>query len=236
MTTDVFKSKVHESWLCLFQSPLGELYIQTLTNIVNDYPKKDNQGFNISKQLGFKLLPKIQDILHPFRCVELNNLKVVMIFDQPFENTGCTGIPLELQKGSPRIRTETLNLVEDTYQLYKDDLFTTFNVNEWMSQGVLLINASMTREIVNPDLHISYWFKFTQLLINSIHEYNNNCLFVYIGENNYDFIFPKDAKVICTPSGVCKTQEERKLFHRYGLFEKINQELKTIDESISINW
>jgi hypothetical protein len=51
MTTDVFKSKVHESWLCLFQSPLGELYIQTLTNIVNDYPKKDNQGFNISKQL-----------------------------------------------------------------------------------------------------------------------------------------------------------------------------------------
>jgi len=235
MTTDIFKNKIDDSWLSLFQSPLGELYIQTLTNIITDHPKKDNQGFNISKQLGFKLLPKVQSILQPFRSVNLNNLKVVMIFDQPMENVGCTGIPLELENNSVRIRTEVLNVMEDTYQLYKDDLFTTFNVNEWMSQGVLLINASMTREMVNPDNHISYWLRFTQSLINNIYQYNNNCLFVCIG-NISNLLFPEKAKVIYTPVGACRTKEEREIFHRYCLFDKINQELKTIDESLSINW
>jgi uracil-DNA glycosylase len=235
MTTDIFKNKIDDSWLSLFQSPLGELYIQTLTNVITDHPKKDDHGFNVSKQLGFKLLPKIQNILQPFRSVNLNDLKVVMIFDQPMENVGCTGIPLELQDKFPRIRTDILDVVETTYQLYKDDIFTTFNANEWMKQGVLLINASMTREMVNPDNHISYWLRFTQSLINSIHEYNNNCLFVCIG-NVSNLSFPEKANVIYTPKEVCKTREEREIFHRYCLFDKINQELKTIDESLSINW
>lgn len=236
MTTDVFKGKVHESWLPLFQSPLGELYINTLKKIVYNHPTKDKEGFNISKELGFKLLPRLQDILHPFRCVDLNNIKVVILFDQPMENVGSTGIPLDLIEGIPRLRTNILDLFESTYQIYTNNPFTTFDLNSWMDQGVLLINAIMTREMVNVTNHLEYWEEFTQLLINKLYSINNNILFVSIGNKIHDIQFPKKAKVIYTPLGVCNTDIERAIFHKYKLFDKINQELKTIDESISISW
>jgi uracil DNA glycosylase len=236
MTTDVFKGKVHESWFPLFQSPLGELYIKTLSTIVANHPQKDNQGFNISKDLGFKLLPRLQDILHPFRCVNLNDVKVVILFDQPMENIGCTGIPLQVIEGVPRLRTNLLNVFEDTYQIYKDNPFTTFNLSNWMNQGILLINACMTREMVNSNSHINYWSDFTQLLIDKLYIENNNILFVSIGTAVHTIEFPDKAKVIYTPLGACNTDIERAIFHKYKLFDKINQELKTIDESISISW
>ena len=56
ITTDVFKGKIHNSWLPIFQSEVGKLYIKTLSELVKQYPIKDNQGFNNTKS-SFRLVP-----------------------------------------------------------------------------------------------------------------------------------------------------------------------------------
>lgn len=232
VTTEVFKGKVHESWLPIFESKVGESYISTLRKIITNYPTKDNQGFNSTKN-GFRILPKVQDILHPFRCVDLNNVKVVIILPEPMENVNVTGIPLQLSEG-PRLRTTLLNIIEASYQIYKFDPFNTFDVSSWMKQGVLLINACMTREIIDPNNHIGYWKEFSSMLINSIYEHNKDCLFVSIGEPILDL--PKEANIMTTPNGVCTERDEILLFQKYNLFEMIDYELKKHNESISIDW
>ena len=112
------------------------------------------------------------------------------------------------------------------------------DVTKWMEQGVLLINASMTRELKSNSNHVSYWNNFTTALIDSIYNYNKECLFVVIGNDIHDVTcnLPKEAHIIYTPQGVCKTEQERATFHKSNFFKTIDQELSSYDQPVLINW
>lgn len=136
--------------------------------------------------------PKHEDVFKAFTKCSLSDLKVVFLGMDPYPQKGvATGIAFGNKKGTPYDRySPSLKIIYESLLEYSQDLPYGFDctLESWCSQGVLMLNSSLTVEVNKPGSHFLIWNSFISELLYNISKCKPNTLFVFFGNQAQSFI------------------------------------------------
>jgi len=164
--------ELEPGWLAVLQDEFGK-----------DYMVQLRQFLKTEKDAGYKIYPKGSDIFNAFWKTPFNDLKVVILGQDPYHGENqAHGLSFSVQKGitiPPSLRNIYKELTTDIPG------FTTpnhGNLTEWAEQGVLLLNASLTVREGSPGSHQKQgWEEFTNHVIKTISDKKEGIVFILWG-------------------------------------------------------
>jgi len=139
------------------------------------------------------IYPKETEIFNAFRKTNYENVKVVIMGQDPYHGEGeAEGLSFSVKKGiklPPSLR--------NIFKELNDDLGCTIPTNgslvKWAKQGVLLLNSILTVEKDTPLSHKGLgWEQFTDKIIEKINEKQTPVVFILWGQ------FARSKKVLIT--------------------------------------
>lgn len=128
-----------------------------------------------------KIYPPQKDIFNALNFTSLNNVKVVIIGQDPYHGFGqAHGLAFSVKNGCP-IPPSLRNI----FQELKNDLGIirqNGDLTDWAKQGVLLLNSTLTVNEGIPNSHSKYgWIDLTDYIIKTISDRKENVVFVLLG-------------------------------------------------------
>ena len=148
-----------------------------------DYFKKLNE-FVIKEYNTKTCYPKMSEIFHAFQNTSYEDVKVVILGQDPYHGEGeAEGLAFSVKEGIPK----PPSLVNIFTEL-RDDLGYPIPKNgslvPWTKQGVLLLNASLTVVKDTPKSHSGKgWEIFTDEVIKLINKKNTPVVFILWGSD-----------------------------------------------------
>lgn len=191
------------------------------------------------------IYPNNNEVLRPFRQTIYNsNLKVIMLFDEPYNNGEATGLPLHIDDSHHAIlpRSKYQHNVYSFEKLLQAENtpYNILDITSWCNQGVLLYPMAMTSEHNKLNEHLTTWLPFTETLLMQIVFNNPNAILVTFTGN----VSHSARKVVSGVNGNNKilnspaaynTQFDYKEFSEYNVLKRINDELSKRNEK-TIKW
>ena len=153
--------------------------------IFKDYPKRNELGItvdNINKKRQTATIYPPKELVFKVFDLPLQDIKVVILGQDPYHNPGqACGLSFSVNDGVP-LPKSLINIYKELY----DDLgitpAKTGNLEKWFKQGIFLLNSVLTVEEYSQASHINVgWQDFTDYIIETISQKNNNVVFVLWG-------------------------------------------------------
>jgi uracil-DNA glycosylase len=151
------------------------------------YFQKLRKEIEQQRSAGVTIFPKDEDIFNAFKSVDLSEVKVVILGQDPYhgEKEGIAqahGLAFSVQ---PSIKVPP-SLVNIYKELVTDiDGFEKPNhgyLTTWAEQGVLLLNTVLTVQQANAHSHAKLgWETFTDVVIEQLSRINDRCVFILWG-------------------------------------------------------
>lgn len=182
------------------------------------------------------LTPKHEDVFKVFTKCSFKDLKVVFLGMDPYPQKGvATGVAFANHKGTKSEDfSPSLKVIYNSLINYCNDLPGEFDctLESWSSQGVLLLNSSLTTIINSTGSHFLVWRNFMCELLENIAKQKPDTLFVLFGKQAQSFIpFIRNCEYIeCVHPSYCA----RNNIPLPDVFSKIDEKLK--NRNISIEW
>lgn len=161
---------IDESWKTILKSEFESPYFEELTDFVKE---------EYSQHTCF---PKGQDIFSAFNHCSFNDVKVVIIGQDPYHGVGqANGLCFSVKPGIA-LPPSLINIFKEI----ETDLKTPFpedgNLERWAKQGVLLLNATLTVRAHEAGSHQKRgWETFTDAVIQTISDSKKNVVFLLWG-------------------------------------------------------
>ncbi len=165
--------KLEASWLKVLNAEFDKPYMQYL------------RVFLLQKQQnGTIIYPKNSDIFNAFALTPFNNVKVVILGQDPYHGNGqAHGLSFSVQKGvsiPPSLKNICKELLNDVLGFINPP---HGDLTYWAKQGVLLLNSTLTVEANKPGSHQQEgWQNFTNEVIKSISNQKQNVVFILWGK------------------------------------------------------
>ncbi|MBK2027375.1 uracil-DNA glycosylase [Allofrancisella guangzhouensis] len=134
---------------------------------------------------GKVIFPAKENIFNAFKYTELENLKVVILGQDPYHNYNqAHGLAFSVQKGvdiPPSLR----NMYKELARSIPDFEIPNHGcLVDWAKQGVFLLNTTLTVEAHKANSHKDIgWEAFTDMVIHKISEYKENVVFMLWGSH-----------------------------------------------------
>lgn len=153
--------------------------------IFKNYPKRNELGItvdNINKKRQTATIYPPKELVFKVFDLPLEDIKVVILGQDPYHNPGqACGLSFSVNDGVP-LPKSLINIYKELY----DDLgiapAKTGNLEKWFKQGIFLLNSVLTVEEYSPASHSNVgWQDFTDYIIETISQKNNNVVFVLWG-------------------------------------------------------
>ncbi|MCX2575249.1 uracil-DNA glycosylase [Pedobacter sandarakinus] len=149
-----------------------------------DYMKSLKAFLKQEKDAGALVYPKGSDIFNALNTTPFDEVKVVILGQDPYHGIGqAHGLSFSVQKGiaiPPSLKNIYKELETDI------DGFIAprhGNLTQWATQGVLLLNATLTVRASEAGSHQNRgWEIFTDEIIKSISEKKKNIVFLLWGK------------------------------------------------------
>lgn len=172
--------KIEESWEKALAEEFGKDYFRQLVAFVhNEYDKH-------------VCYPPGKEIFNAFNLCPLDNVKVVIIGQDPYHGPGqAEGLCFSVKTGIP-LPPSLINIFKEV----KDDVGNVPDIitdstgkkcydgslRRWAEQGVFLLNATLTvREHMAGSHQRQGWETFTDAVIRKISEQRDHCVFILWG-------------------------------------------------------
>ncbi|MBO7381459.1 MAG: uracil-DNA glycosylase [Neisseriaceae bacterium] len=147
------------------------------------YFQKIIQQVNTERRSGQVIYPPAQDIFNAFRYTEFNQVKAVIIGQDPYHNVGqAHGLAFSVQQGveiPPSLKNIYKELASDI------DGFQIPNhgyLKKWADEGVLLLNTVLTVKAHLAHSHKDIgWETFTDKVIEVLNYHRENLVFLLWG-------------------------------------------------------
>ena len=128
------------------------------------------------------VFPERENIYKAFELTPLENIKVVIIGQDPYHGKGqAEGLSFSVQKGvkqPPSLKNIFKELKSDT----KYDIPESGSLQKWAKQGVFLLNTTLTVREKSPASHAKIgWQTFTDHVIQCINEQTEHVVFILWG-------------------------------------------------------
>lgn len=164
------KVSIHQSWKEVLQEEFSKPYFEQLVLFV-----KREYSENIC-------YPKGQQIFSAFNHCPLPEVKVVIIGQDPYHGAGqANGLCFSVHDGIPH-PPSLINIFREL----NTDLGVPYplsgNLERWASQGVLLLNATLTVRANSAGSHQKQgWETFTDAVIKAVSAHCNHVVFMLWG-------------------------------------------------------
>lgn len=139
----------------------------------------------ILSQIGL-FFPYKKDLFRAFDLCPLNEVKVVIIGQDPYHSTHAgnpqaNGMSFSTNKGCP-IQPSLLNIYKELEREYSDFKIPDHgDLSRWAEQGVLMLNACLTVAPHQAGSHKGIWNGFITRVLDAISEANPECIFLLWG-------------------------------------------------------
>ncbi|WP_310556701.1 uracil-DNA glycosylase [Flavobacterium sp.] len=215
----MFTLSESNSWDSFFEIEKKKPYFEELMNSVNE--EYSNHSCFPPKELVF----------NAFNTCDFNDLKVVIIGQDPYHGDGeANGLCFSVNDGV-KIPPSLKNIFTEINSEY-ERIFspTSGNLEHWSKQGILLLNASLTvrKDQANSHKHLK-WNVFTDAVIEVISNKKENVVFLLWGS----FAHKKGSKINRDKHLVLETGHPSPLSANRGFwfgnnhFKLVNEYLKS---------
>lgn len=167
MASDV---KIAPSWKEKLNSEFSKPYFLQLTEFVrNEYS-------------SLQVFPPAREIFHAFDCCDFDQVKVVIIGQDPYHGPGqANGLCFSVRP-DVRMPPSLVNIFKEIRSDLGKAPPPNGDLERWARQGVLLLNATLTVRASSPGSHQNKgWETFTDAVIREVSEKKNNIVFLLWG-------------------------------------------------------
>ncbi len=162
--------KINDSWKNILQSEFEKPYFENLTSFVkNEYSKHT-------------CYPKGTDVFAAFDFCDLDNLKVVILGQDPYHGVGqANGLCFSVHDGITH-PPSLINIFKEIETDVNIPYPKSGDLSRWAKQGVLLLNATLTVRAGEAGSHQKQgWEQFTDAVIQKISEEKKDVVFLLWG-------------------------------------------------------
>ena len=162
--------KINDSWKNILQPEFEKPYFENLTSFVKS---------EYSKHTCY---PKGTDVFAAFDFCDLNNLKVVILGQDPYHGVGqANGLCFSVHDGITH-PPSLINIFKEIETDVDIPYPKSGDLSRWAKQGVLLLNATLTVRAGEGGSHQKQgWEQFTDAVIQKISEEKNDVVFLLWG-------------------------------------------------------
>jgi uracil-DNA glycosylase len=162
--------KIEESWKGRLVAEFDKPYFKSLTEFVR------------SEYLSQTVFPPGREIFRAFDCCSFDNVKVVILGQDPYHGAGqANGLSFAVREGI-RMPPSLLNIFKEINQDLGKPIPSSGDLGHWARQGVLLLNATLTVRAGMPGSHQKKgWEDFTDAVIKKISDEKSNVVFLLWG-------------------------------------------------------
>lgn len=222
---------IPQSWITIFAEYDKKYPNNNLSKILNNI--EDLRKILINNNI--EIYPKQENILKCFKYFDFENTKVVIIGQDPYHGQNqATGLAFGCNTKPPPSLKNIENELKNDYLIN----LTDYTLEKWASQGILLLNTSLTVEQHKPTSHIKIWNQFTQFIIDKLINSNKPIIFVAWGAFAHHKLLKLDITkhhlIVSShpsPLSVMKQYKHFPPFYGSKPFSKINS-LLPIEEKI----
>ncbi|MGS2718193.1 uracil-DNA glycosylase [Eionea flava] len=160
-----------DCWLEHLQNEFNQPYMQSLKQFLQQ-----------EKAAGKAIFPRGAHIFNAFKYTLFNNVKVVILGQDPYHGSGqAHGLSFSVPKGV-RIPPSLINIFKELHRDFGGEAPTHGCLQSWAEQGVLLLNATLTVEQANAGSHQGKgWEIFTDKVIALLNEQQQGIVFLLWG-------------------------------------------------------
>jgi uracil-DNA glycosylase len=161
---------ISDSWKNILQTEFEKSYFKDLTEFVN------------SEYNSHRCYPEKKDIFTAFNACSFENLKVVIIGQDPYHGKGqANGMCFSVQDGIKH-PPSLVNIFKELNTDMGIAVPVSGDLSHWAQQGVLLLNATLTvRESEAGSHQKQGWEQFTDAVIAKISEQKQHVVFLLWG-------------------------------------------------------
>ena len=189
---------------------------------------------------GKRFTPKFRNIFNAFKECPYDDLKVVMVGQDPYPQLGVAdGIAFscsnkgKAEKSLQYMLKQTIGDYTETGRV----MYTPeeCDLRRWSNQGVLLINTALTVEVNKIGSHYHLWKSFDEYLFEGLNRCCPDTIFILMGKK------AEEWQTYLTNCKVLKCSHPASAAYRGGewdcndVFNKANEILKKQDRTC-INW
>ncbi|MBQ7349241.1 MAG: uracil-DNA glycosylase [Clostridia bacterium] len=130
------------------------------------------------------IYPSMYDIFNSMKYTSFDNVKVVLLGQDPYHNVGqAMGLSFSVPDGVD-IPPSLVNMYKELYNETGIEPKKTGNLTGWAKQGVLLLNTVLTVRAHQANSHKGQgWEKFTDSVIKKISDKKEHVVFLLWGGN-----------------------------------------------------
>ncbi|WWO99674.1 MAG: uracil-DNA glycosylase [Candidatus Dasytiphilus stammeri] len=173
-------------------------------NRKKNYFKKILNVLAEARASGKIIYPAQHDLFNCFRLTPLNNIKVVILGQDPYYKFNqAHGLAFSVRRGI-KIPPSLINIYKELNNNTVDFNFPNHGCLEsWATQGVMLLNTILTVEKDRPGSHVNLgWEKLTDHIIYMINRYCKQVVFLLWGkkaQTKAHFIDEKNHLILYAP-------------------------------------
>lgn len=162
--------KIEQSWKALLQKEFDKPYFAELTEFVR------------AEYKSYRIYPPGSQIFNAFNLCPFGKVKVVIIGQDPYHGPGqAHGLCFSVNDGVP-FPPSLRNIFKEINADTGAPIPQSGNLTRWATQGVLLLNATLTvREHSAGSHQRRGWETFTDAVIRIISEQKSNVVFILWG-------------------------------------------------------
>lgn len=163
--------QLEEGWKNVLQDEFKENYMQNL------------KQFLINERINYTIYPKGNDIFNAFNTTPFNNVKVVILGQDPYHGEGqAHGLSFSVPN-QIIIPPSLVNIFKEINRDLGIKNDGKGNLTKWAKQGVLLLNSTLTVRKDEAGSHQNQgWEKFTDKVISTISELKKGVIFLLWGK------------------------------------------------------
>ena len=232
--TDRFLDK---SWIATTNPSLNNFFKSSYYKRISLLLKQDIQK-------GYKIAPVPENIFRAFKECIYRNINTVIITTEPYHgmlpngNYQADGLAFSCKhsKLCPMALEKIYENIDRTvYNNEGEHLTDSYDLAKWASQGVLLLNYSLTTIVGRPQQHIIVWEEFTKYVIRFLNLYKSDLFFVLIGPTAQSLrTLITNHKVIMLEDVYLAINEKNRTWKSFDVFNQINE--FHAKNNIKINW
>lgn len=160
----------HNSWDIVLKDEMEKQYFKYIKEFVKE------------ERLSKTIYPPAKDLFNAFKLTDFNDIKVVILGQDPYHGIGeANGLSFSVNDGV-RIPPSLQNIYKELYNDLGCEIAKTGNLEPWAKQGVLLLNAVLTVTKDKPASHKNMgWELFTDAIIKKVNEKETPVVFLLWG-------------------------------------------------------
>jgi uracil-DNA glycosylase len=162
--------KISPSWKKRISGEFEKEYFHNLTNFIRE------------EYRAYTVYPPGREIFRAFDCCDFNDVKVVIIGQDPYHGPGqANGLCFSVREGV-KMPPSLVNIFKEIQQDLGKPFPTSGDLERWANQGVLLLNATLTVRASLAGSHQNKgWEEFTDRVIKTISDEKEHVVFLLWG-------------------------------------------------------